>query len=67
MLTLSADELRELTGARVRDAQGEWLSDRLIPFRRDGARLLVAREHVHQWLAGVEFKPTAAPRLDLVR
>jgi hypothetical protein len=54
MLTLSPDELRELTGYARRGAQSEWLTVNGIPFRLDGARLLVARVHAEAWLGGKE-------------
>jgi hypothetical protein len=64
---LSAAEIRELAGCVGRDAQAVKLGDLGVPFLRDGARILVSREHVRQRLLGVQLRPSVGPRLDLVR
>lgn len=64
---LSTAEVHQLTGCRTRDAQCEWLAGMGVPFRRDGQRILVSREHVRQWLAGVELRSPVGPRMDMVR
>jgi hypothetical protein len=63
----SQAEVMGLTGKSARDAQAEWLAGQGVPFRRDGVRLLVSREHVRQWLLGTNLRPSAGPRLDLVK
>lgn len=64
---LSPAEVRDLAGCAAREAQCAKLAELGVPYRRDGARILISREHARQWLAGVEFRPSAGPRLDLVR
>jgi len=64
---LSTAEVRDLAGCSARDAQCLKLAELGVPFRRDGARILVSRFHARQWLAGIEVRPPVGPRLDLVR
>jgi hypothetical protein len=52
MLTLTPEELRELTGRARRGDQRAWLEAQGIPFRVDGERLLVSRQHAQDWLSG---------------
>ena len=52
-LTLSAEEVRELTGYVRRSSQARVLGERGIPFRsRDDGILLVSRAAAEHWLAG---------------
>ena len=64
---LSPAEVKELAGCAARDAQAEKLAALGVPFRRDGARILVSRMHVRQWLNGEQLRPSVGPRMDLVR
>lgn len=64
---LSPVEVRELVGCVSREAQCSKLVSLGIPHRRDGARILVSRIHVRQWLNGEQLRPSVGPRLDLVR
>lgn len=64
---LSNTEIRTLAGCVARDAQCEKLGEMGVPYRRDGARILVSRVHVRQWLAGEQLRMPQGPRLDLVR
>ena len=66
MLTLTATELRELTGYRQPTKQRAWLVDRLIPFRDEG-RILVSRAAAERWLAGIEAPKSKGPNLALVK
>lgn len=67
MLTLSPSELHQLTGYKSREKQREWLAAEGVPFRCDShGRLIVLASHVASWVAGVELRPSAGPRLDLV-
>ena len=65
--TLDTAEVTALTGRRAREKQRAWLEANGVPFRRDGQRVIVSREHVRLWLAGSEFRASSGPRLDLVR
>jgi hypothetical protein len=47
---LGKPELRKLTGAARVNTQERWLSEQGVPYRRDGARLIVSRHHVRLWL-----------------
>lgn len=64
---LAPTEIRDLAGCVAREAQCAKLVELGVPFRRDGARILVSRAHVRQWLSGVDIKQPVGPRLDLVR
>lgn len=65
---LSAAEIRDLTGCVAREAQRAKLAELGVPFRPDGARILVSRYHARQWLAGAEWANLSGDvRLDLVR
>ena len=66
MLTLSAAELRELTGYSMAGRQRQWLDERGIPYRHEG-RILVSRSVVEKWLTGDEAPKSRAPDLSLVR
>lgn len=55
---LSSQELHQLTGYARSGQQSAWLKFRGIPFKQDGARIIVSRVHVQSWLEG---KPTMAP------
>ena len=54
---LSSQELHQLTGYARSGQQSAWLKFRGIPFKQDGARIIVSRVHVKSWLEG---KPTMA-------
>ena len=54
---LSSQELHQLTGYARSGQQSAWLKFRGIPFKQDGARIIVSRVHVQSWLEG---KPTMA-------
>jgi hypothetical protein len=64
---LSPAEVRDLAGCVAREAQCAKLEALGVPYKRDGARILISRVHVRQWLAGETLKQSAGPRLDLVR
>ena len=64
---LSTSEIRDLSGCVARESQCAKLEQLGVPFIRDGARILVSREHVRQRLLGVELRQSAGPRFDLVR
>ncbi len=68
MLTLVAAELQELTGYKSREKQRAWLTVNGVPFREDAAgRLIVLSSHVASWVSGVELRPSAGPRMEMVR
>ena len=58
-LTLTRDELRELTQRIKRDAQAEMLTAAGIPFRVVAGRVIVARTAAQAWLEG---RTVSAPR-----
>lgn len=65
---LAPSEIRDLAGCVAREAQCAKLVELGVPFRRDGARILVSRTHVLQWLGGKEWPNLSGDvRLDLVR
>ncbi|RGE46154.1 DUF4224 domain-containing protein [Comamonas testosteroni] len=49
---LSNQELSRLTGASENSSKSRWLNGRSIPFKVDGKRIIVSREHVRNWLEG---------------
>jgi hypothetical protein len=63
----SQSEVKGLTGKSARGAQAEWLAGQGVPFRRDGARILVSREHVRRWLSGEVLRQSAGVRMELVK
>ena len=63
---LAPSELRELTGYAHREQQERVLTERAIPYKDVGRRLLVSRYHVREWIAGRATRTTAGPRLDRV-
>lgn len=67
-LMLTSEQLKQLTGYKVRSLQTEWLKENGVPFRADAAgRLIVLASHVERWVAGDQLRPSTAPLLDLVR
>lgn len=60
-LTLSAEELRRLTGKAWRSRQIEWLETHGVPYRRDGVRVLVARSAAEAYLRGERVGATRRP------
>lgn len=49
---LSQPELYTLTGYARAGQQSDWLKTKGIPFRQDGRRVIISREHVRNWLEG---------------
>lgn len=49
---LDSRELKLLTDYKYRSKQAEWLKLKGIPFKLDGARLVVAKTHVQNWIEG---------------
>lgn len=66
MLTLTAAELRALTGYSLPAKQREWMDARGIPYRDEG-RILVSRAVAERWLCGAEAIKSNAPDLSMVR
>jgi len=68
-LTLSAEELQELTNAKTAAKQRERLRALGLPYRDGPTRPLVSRSTVEAWLRGDDVRPAVmrGPRLDLVR
>lgn len=68
MLTLTKEELHNLTGLKTRDKQAEWLSSNGLPFRRDDrGRVLVLSSIAEGWAQGAtNQRASAGPRMDLV-
>lgn len=66
MLTLSPADLEQLTDYKSREKQCAWLREHGIPFRLDGKRPIVCAAHVEAWVTGVELRPSAGPRMDMV-
>ena len=64
---LAPSELRDLTGRARRDGQQRWMSEKGVPFRTDGARVIVSRYHVRDWLAGRTIAPLRGVDLSGVR
>ena len=60
-ITLSSDELRELTGCTWQSRQVAWLETHGVPFKRDGRRVLVARSAVEAYLRGERINATRQP------
>lgn len=69
MLTelLLPEEIKQLTGCTPRDAQCSKLESMGVPFRRDGARILVSRDILRRWTCGEAFRTASnGPRWDLL-
>ena len=49
---LSPQELHTLTGYARSAQQAAWLKFHSIPYKQDGSRIIVSREHVRAWLEG---------------
>lgn len=67
MLTLTRDEISELTGYSRRSDQARVLAELAIPFKEVGIRLVVLRCHVVAWMENRPVQQSAEPRMDLVR
>ena len=64
---LSSSEVRELAGCVAREAQRAKLTALGVPFRSDGARIIVSREHARLWLLGVELRQSVGVDWSAVR
>jgi hypothetical protein len=49
---LSSQDLHALTGYARPGKQAQWLKEKGIPHRVDGARVIVASRHATNWLEG---------------
>ncbi len=49
---LDSAEVRELTGFSRAAEQDDWLTNRGIPHRRDGRRIIICRVHARSWVEG---------------
>ena len=49
---LSPGELHHLTAYAHAGKHATWLKEHAIPYRQDGSRVIVSREHVRAWLEG---------------
>lgn len=67
MLTLSRDELSELTGYSRRSDQARILTELGIPFKEVAGRLVVLSCHVVAWMENRPIQQSNEPRMDLVR
>lgn len=67
MLTLTPEELRQLTGKARRNYQAEWLALNGIPYRLDGLRILVGRTAVDSWLGGKDVPQARGFDLSMVK
>lgn len=52
---LDSRELKLLTDYAYKSRQAEWLKLKGIPFKLDGARLVVAKTHVQNWIEGKQI------------
>ena len=64
---LSTAEIRDLAGCGARESQCAKLDELGVPYMRDGARIIVSREHVRRRILGERLRQSAGPRLDLVK
>ena len=64
---LSNQELSRLTGASENGSKSRWLSGRSIPYKLDGKRIIVSREHVRNWLEGKVTLTRAGMNLGAIR
>lgn len=64
---LAPQELHTLTGFARAAAQAAWLTERGVPHRRDGSRMIVSREHVRAWLEGKSTVFSAGPNWSAVK
>ena len=49
---LNSPELHVLTGFARCNSQANWLTNKGIPHRLDGKRIIVSRDHVKGWIEG---------------
>lgn len=66
-LTLSREELADLTKYKQSEKQREVLDELGIPWNDVRGRTVVLRSHVDAWAAGRPVRKSHEPRLDLVR
>jgi hypothetical protein len=64
---LDAAELRSLTGFQRAAEQEAWLTERGVPCRRDGRRMIVSRLHTRLWLEGRPVVSSSGPNWAAVR
>ncbi len=64
---LSNSEIRALAGCNVRDSQAQKLDEIGVPYKRIGARILISRAHVRQWLLGETLRRSVGVNMDAVR
>lgn len=64
---MQRDELRDLTGKAHASAQAAWLSERGVPHRLDGRRVILSRAHVRDWLEGKTVRQSSGINWEAVR
>jgi hypothetical protein len=64
---LKASELHDLTGFARAAEQDAWLTERGIPHKRDGRRVIVSRFHSRAWLEGRPVVASNAPNIAAIR
>ena len=67
MLTLTRDELSELTGYARRTEQARVLAEQGIPFKDVGGRLVVLQCHVLAWMENRPVRAAAEPDWSAIR
>lgn len=67
MNQLSPDDLYTLTGWKRSSDQSRWLTERGIPHRVDGRRVIALAEHVTKWVEGRPMAMHAEPNWGAVR
>lgn len=64
---MSPREVREATGKARPGQQAEWLTERGVPHRLDGRRIILSRAHFRAWLEGKIVPKTSGINWGAVR
>ena len=64
---LSQQELHTLTGYARATSQASWMTERGVPHRLDGRRVIVSRVHVQQWLEGRTMASSSGLKLAAIK
>lgn len=64
---MSSVEVREATGKARPAQQAEWLSERGVPHRLEGRRIILSRAHFRAWLEGKIVPKTSGINWGAVR
>jgi hypothetical protein len=64
---LAPQELHTLTGYARPTSQAVWLTQKGVPHRLDGRRIIVSRVHIQRWLEGKPLASFGGINMEAVR